>query len=111
MTWPPVGTAGGTNNMGPYASQADFAAPISGTPAAPAAPNAPSGTSTTATNFTNSWNYVNGKLAVQVDLDNIMDGTQQGTPAITNVTSTTLAGYAVGACSFVQTSGSYNSVK
>jgi hypothetical protein len=61
-------------------------------------------------NWTNSWNYVNGKLAVQADLDTL-EGPQQGSPYLTNVTATTLAGYAVGACSFVQTVGGYNSVK
>jgi hypothetical protein len=56
-----------------------------------------------------TWQFVNGKMAVMNNPDKTMDGVQQGTPALTNVTAVTLAGYAVGSCSFVQTTGAYRS--
>jgi hypothetical protein len=54
-------------------------------------PQAPNGSSPLANNFTGSWNFVNSKMAVQVDL-NTDEGPQQGAPAISNVAAITVAG-------------------
>jgi hypothetical protein len=59
-------------------------------------PQSPSGASPLATNYAQSWNFVNGKLAVQADL-NTDKGPQQGTPMISNTASISLAGVPAGA--------------
>ena len=54
-------------------------------------PQAPNGDSPLANNHTGSWNYVNSKMSVQADL-NTDEGPQQGTAAISNTASITIAG-------------------
>jgi len=56
-------------------------------------PQSPSGASLPAVGFTASWNFINGKLAVQAD-PNRDEGPQQGLPAISNVASITISGIA-----------------
>ena len=103
MTYP-TGAGSAINNCGPYTPAG--AAQGASTPfVAPAAPPAvldsPGFASLTPVNFTNSWNFVNSKLAMQVDADSI-EGPQQGTPYITNASAVNLAGYSVGQLSFVK---------
>lgn len=72
---------------------------------------APVAASLTPRNFQGGWNFVNSEMTTQkvLDTQNVMNGTQQGTPVLTNVTAVTLAGYAPGTLSFVQFTGGYQS--
>ena len=73
---------------------------------------APVAASLTARNFEGGYNYVHTITSTQESLNGTVNNVpQQGAPYVTNVTAVTLAGYPVGACSFVQTVGAYNSVK
>jgi hypothetical protein len=71
--------------------------------------NTPSGASLTPRNFENDYNFVHDITSTQESINgaNGIVLPQQGTAAITNVTSVALAGYTPGQLSFVQFTGAY----
>jgi hypothetical protein len=99
-------TYSGSNNYGPcFPSVATTYA--ASTPSAPAnAPGSPGGAPAT---DTATWNATNGEMSTQQFLESVLvvDDAQQGNPALTNVTSMTLAGYAPGTTQVFQFTGGY----
>jgi hypothetical protein len=116
MTYP-AGAGVVTGNYGPYAPSTStaIAGGSSGISVVATAPGAPANVAepTFPTNDPASYNFTNRIMSSQEAINgaNGLVLPQQGVNAIANVTSVTLAGYSVGACSFVQTVGAYNSVK
>ena len=114
MTFP----AGPVNPYGPYAppSSTAIAGGSSGISVIATSPGAAANVSEptypTQDQGGTGYNFTHAITSTQELLNGTVENVaQQGSTYLTNVTSTTLAGYAVGACSFVQTVGAYNSVK